>query len=90
VHLLLFAFSGVVLLISVLAYAERKTSRFLYLSLAFMFLASSETVSLIETLFLSSQLIFVPFTGIHLSHFLEFLMLSCFGLALLAKNGQVC
>lgn len=87
--MLLVAFSGLVLLISLLAYAERKTSRYLFLSLAFIFLASSEAVGLIETLFLSSQLIFVPFTEIHLSHFLAFLMLSCFGLALLVKNGAI-
>jgi hypothetical protein len=86
VHVLLVAFSGVVLLISLLAYSERKTFRYLFLSMAFAFLAASEAVGLIESWFLSTQLIFIPATGIHLSHFLEFLMLSSFSLALLVKN----
>ena len=89
VHVLLVAFSGIVLLISVLAYKERRTSRFLYLSLAFVFLAATEIVGLIEALFLSAQLIFIPFTEIHLSHFLEFLMLFSFSMALLVKSGGV-
>jgi len=86
VHILLVAFSIVVLLISLLAYAERKTTRYLFLSMAFAFLTGSEVVGLVESWFLSTQLIFIPATGIHLSHFLEFLMLSSFSLALLVKN----
>lgn len=86
VHLLLVAFSGLVLLISLLAYVDRRTSRYFFLSLAFAFLAASEVVGLIESWFLSTQLVFIPSTGIHLSHFLEFLMLASFSLALLAKN----
>jgi hypothetical protein len=86
VHILLVAFSAVVLLISLLAYADRKNSRFFFLCLAFAFLAASEVVGLIEAWFFSTQLVFIPSTGIHLSHFLEFLMLASFGLALLVKN----
>lgn len=86
VHALLVAFSGVVLLISLLAYIDRKTSRYFFLCLAFAFLAASQVVSLIESWFLSTQLIFIPATGIHLSHFLEFLMLASFSLALLSRN----
>jgi len=86
VHVLLVAFSGIVLLISLFAYVERKTSRYFFLSLAFAFLAASELVGLIEVWFLSTQLIFIPSTGIHLSHFLEFLMLASFSLALLVRN----
>jgi hypothetical protein len=86
VHVLLVAFSGIVLLISLLAYADRKTSRYFFLSLAFAFLAASEVVGLIEVWFLSTQLIFIPSMGIHLSHFLEFLMLASFSIALLVRN----
>jgi hypothetical protein len=86
VHILLVAFSSVVLLISLLAYADRKNSRYFFLCLAFAFLAASEVVGLIEAWFFSTQLVFIPSTGIHLSHFLEFLMLASFGLALLVKN----
>jgi hypothetical protein len=62
----------------------------MFLSLAFAFLAASEIVGLVEILFYSAELIFIPFTGIHLSHFLEFLMLSSFGFALLTKGKGVC
>ena len=86
VHVLLVAFSGIVLLISLFAYADRKTSRYFFLCLAFAFLAASELVGLIEVWYLSTQLIFIPSTGIHLSHFLEVLMLASFSLALLVRN----
>lgn len=86
IHVLLVAFSGLVLLISLLAFKDRRTIRYLFLSLAFTFLMLSQTVELLETLFLSNQLILIPVTGIHLSHFLDFLMLSSFSMALLLKS----
>ncbi len=88
VHILLVAFSGLVLMVSLLAYASRRDTRYMFLSLAFTFLALSQIVELVETLFLSNQLIFIPLTGIHLSHFLDFLMLSSFSLALLIRSGD--
>jgi hypothetical protein len=88
VHVLLVAFSILVLIISLLATTQRKNMRYLFLSLAFGFLATSQVVELIETLFLSNQLISIPFTGVHLSHFLDFLMLSSFSIALLARPGD--
>src|SRR6267378_4019726 len=86
VHVLLVAFSALVLLISLLAYAGRRDSRYLSLSLAFAFLALSRVVELVETIFLSNQLVLIPLTGIHLSHFLDFLMLSSFSMALLLRS----
>ena len=88
VHVLLVAFSALVLLISLLAYVGRRDSRYFFLSLAFAFLALSQVVELVETIFLTNQLIFIPLTGVHLSHFLDFLMLSSFSLALLVRNGE--
>ena len=88
VHLLLVAFSGLVLAISLLAYASRRDTRYMFLSLAFTFLALSQVVELVETLFFSNELILIPLTGIHLSHFLDFLMLSSFSLALLVRGGD--
>jgi len=85
---LLVAFSFLVLSISILAYGERRSTRYLSLSLAFTFLTLSQIVELVETLFLSSQLILIPATGIHLSHFFDFLMLSSFSLALLTRPGE--
>ena len=87
VHVLLVAFAGLVLLISLLAYASRRDTRYMFLSLAFTFLALSQVVELIETLFLSNQLVYIPLTGIHLSHFLDFVMLSSFSLALLVRGA---
>ena len=88
VHVLLVAFSAVVLLISLLAYANRRETRYMFLSLAFTFLALSQVVELVETLFLSNHLVYIPLTGIHLSHFLDFLMLSSFSLALLVRGEK--
>jgi len=88
VHVLLVAFSALVLIISLLAYAERRGKRYLFLSLAFTFLALSQIAELVESLFLSNQLILIPSTEIHLSHFLDFLMLSSFSVALLRRPGQ--
>jgi hypothetical protein len=86
IHILIVAFSGLVLIISALAYLERRTRRYLLLLLAFVFLMLSQTVELTESLFLSSELVVIPSTGIHLSHFLDFLMLGSFCLALLSKG----
>ena len=88
VHILLVAFSLLVLAISLLAYVSRRDTRYMFLSLAFVFLSLSQIVELVETVFLSSQLVFIPLTGIHLSHFLDFLMLSSFSLALLVRKGN--
>jgi hypothetical protein len=83
---MLVAFSGLVLMISLTAYASRRDTRYMFLSLAFTFLTLSQIVELVETLFLSNELVYIPLTGIHLSHFLDFLMLSSFGLALLIRG----
>src|SRR5579864_2447116 len=88
IHVLLVAFSFLVLSISILAYIERRSTRYLFLTLAFTFLTLSQFVELVETLFLSSQLILIPSTGIHLSHFFDFLMLSSFSFALLTRPGE--
>ena len=85
---MLVAFSGLVLMTSFLAYASRRDTRYMLLSLAFSFLTLSQIVELVETLFLSNELIYIPLTGIHLSHFLDFLMLSSFSLALLIRSGD--
>ena len=78
----------VVLAISVMAFVERRTRRYLFLCLGFSFLMMSQIVELIESLFYSSELILIPQTGIHLSHFLDFLMLSSFSIALLVENRR--
>ncbi len=49
VHVLFVAFSIVVLAISLSAYADRRTVRFLLLSLAFGVLAASQVVGLVES-----------------------------------------
>lgn len=86
VHVLLVSFSALVFLISFRALLSRRDSRYLFLSFAFVFLFLSQVAELVETIFLSNQLIFIPLTGIHLSHFLDFLMLSSFSLALLVPR----
>jgi hypothetical protein len=88
VHVLLVAFAAAVLLISLVAYTSRRDTRYMLLSIAFTFLSLSQVVELTETIFLSNQLIYIPLTGIHLSHFLDFLMLSSFSLALLVRGEK--
>jgi hypothetical protein len=88
VHILLVAFSSLVLSVSLLAYTSRRDTRYVFLSLAFTFLTLSQVVELVESLLLSNELILIPSTGIHLSHFLDFLMLSSFSLALLTRRGD--
>jgi hypothetical protein len=85
VHVFLVGLSTAILAVSILAYLRKRNSRYLLLSVAFTFLTLSQTVDLVETLFMSSQLIVLPIIEVHLSHFFEFLMLSSFGLALTRK-----
>lgn len=86
IHVLLVAFSGLVLAISILAHAETGTRRHLFLVFAFGFLFMSQVTELVETLYLSNQLILIPYTEVHLSHFLDFLMLASFSFALLVRS----
>ena len=86
IHVLLVAFSALVFGISVLARAETRSHRHLLLTLAFGFLFLSQVVELVETLYLSNELVLIPYTEVHLSHFLDFLMLSCFSIALLVRS----
>lgn len=88
VHVVLVGLAALVLTISMSAYLRRQTYRYLFLSLAFGLLAAGQVVELLETLFFSEQLIEIPLTGIHLSHFLDFLMLSSFSAALIIKPGE--
>ena len=81
----LVSLSVIVLMVSFLAYLKRRTQRYLFLTLAFGFLTTGQAVDLVETIFMSNQLIQIPVVQIHLSHMFEFLMLFSFCLALLAK-----
>jgi hypothetical protein len=85
IHLFLVVLSVVVLTISALAYFRKGGARYLSLLLAFTFLTLSQVITLVEVLFLSQGLILLPFVGLHLTHLLDFLMLSSFVLALI-KN----
>jgi heme A synthase len=84
-HVALVLFSVVVLLVSVLAYARKRNSRYLFLSFAFLFLLLSQAVTLVETIFLSNSLIIVPYAGVHLAHVFDFLMLFSFVAAITRK-----
>lgn len=64
------------------AYTRKPTGRYLYLVFAFLFLALSQGISFVESMFLSGGLILIPVIGLHLSHAFDFLMLVSFGIAL--------
>lgn len=81
-HLVLMAFSALLLSISIRAYTRKPYSRYLFLVFAFLFLALSQGISFLESMFLSGGLILIPDIGLHLSHLFDLLMLVSFGVAL--------
>jgi hypothetical protein len=83
IHVLIVIMSLIVVGISLLAYLRRRTSRYLFLFLAFAFITLSQTVTAIETFYLSNQLILIPYSGLHITHLFDFATLLSFGLALL-------
>lgn len=87
-HVLIVLLSIVVFTISVFAFWQKRSRRYLLLSVAFFFLALSQIFTLGEVLFYSGALITIPFVGIHLTHLFDFFMLLMFGLALLRNWDQ--
>ncbi|MGI0080703.1 MAG: hypothetical protein ACRECH_13910, partial [Nitrososphaerales archaeon] len=74
--------------ISILAFLQKRNAKYLLLALAFSFLAISEVLTLVETLFLSGSLITIPVVGIHITHLFDFFMLLTFGMALVRNWDQ--
>jgi hypothetical protein len=81
-HLLIVFMSFGVLCISLFAYLQRKSTRYLFLCLAFVFLTLSQTTTAFETFFLSDTLIIIPYVDVHVTHLFDFATLLCFGIAL--------
>lgn len=72
------------------AYVRKPFGRYLFLFFAFLFLALSQTVSFVESMFLSGGLVLIPLIGLHLSHLFDLLMLSGFGVALTrGSDGEI-
>ncbi len=63
VHILLVGLSSAVLLVSIAAQLRKRNRRYQVLTLAFGFLTLSQSVELVETLFMSNQLVMVPIAG---------------------------
>jgi hypothetical protein len=84
IHTLNVALSAVVLAISGAAYRKRGGKRYLFLTTAFAFLAAAQLADFAESYYLT-ELIFIPYIEVHLSHFLDLGMLISFGMALLSK-----
>lgn len=84
-HIMIVIMAFVVLSISILAYVRRPERRYLFLMIAFIFLAMSQTETLIETIFFSDALIIVPYLNVHLAHLFDFCTLFSFGLALTSR-----
>jgi len=81
-HVSIVSLSITVLSVSLLAYARRRTRRYLLLSIGFFFLFLSQLSSLLEVVFLSNALIIIPSMGLHLSHVFDFLTLIFFILSM--------
>jgi hypothetical protein len=86
-HVLVVVLSLTVLGIALMAYERKQNTRFLLLSLAFLFFAIGEIITLFETFFLSGVLIMIPIVNIHLAHIFDFFTLLTFGLALMRDWG---
>jgi hypothetical protein len=71
-----------VLGISFFAYLRRKSTRYFFLCLAFVFLTLSQTTTALETFFLSDTLLVIPYLDVHVTHLFDFATLLCFGIAL--------
>lgn len=82
-HLLTVSLSIAVFVISVRVLQKRPTNRYIMLSVAFFFLLLSQLEEFIEALFYSGNQLMIPYTDLHVSHLLDFLMLVSFVLALI-------
>jgi hypothetical protein len=85
-HVSLVVLSVTILLIALFAYSKKRNARYLFLSIAFFFLTLSQIVNLFESFFSNKFIIIAPL-GLHLSHLLDLLMLTSFGLALVRNWG---
>jgi len=74
--------------ISLLALFRKRSVRYLLLSIAFLFLTTSQIATFVEALFLSGNLLTIPFVDIHLSHLFDAVALLAFGLALFKNWDQ--
>ncbi|MHB8565476.1 MAG: hypothetical protein ACYC7D_04680 [Nitrososphaerales archaeon] len=82
-HVLIVALSFTLVVIASLAYLRKRNRRYLFLSLAFIFLLLSQIVTMLEVVVYSNYLLIIPAIGLHLSHLFDLLMLLSFTLALI-------
>ncbi len=82
-HILIVILSFTLVLIASLAYLRRRNRRYLFLTLAFVFLFASQFVTMLEVAVYSNYLMIIPSIGLHLSHLFDLLMLLSFAAALM-------
>ena len=84
-HVLMVILSFTLVLIASLAYLRRRNRRYMFLTLAFIFLFASQAVTMLEVVVYSNYLLIIPVIGLHLSHVLDLMMLISFAAALMRE-----
>ena len=83
-HLLLVAASLGLLVVSASAYWTRRSGRYLFLLVAFLFFSLDQSVTLWQQLYFGDGLLTLPLGDIHVTHLLELVMAISFLAALLS------
>jgi hypothetical protein len=86
-HYILVGLSIALLVISANGFRQRRTGRYFFLVLAFVFFFLDQSITLWQQLYLGDALVSIPDVGIHVTHLMEFLMSASFIAALLNPAG---
>jgi len=92
VHILTLAVSVVVLAISASAYLRERRKRFLYVCVAFAFLAARSALTLVDSgvgLIPDESLLMLPAIDISVSHLSDLVVVSLFAAAVLLREREV-
>ncbi|MGI0090409.1 MAG: hypothetical protein ACREBS_01745 [Nitrososphaerales archaeon] len=81
-HVTIVSLALFLVILAALVYLRKRNTRYLFLLIAFAFLFMSQTVTMLEVTLFSNAYLLIPYTGLHLSHLFDFLMILSFGLAL--------
>ena len=82
-HVLIVALSSILVVIAALAYSRKRNRRYLFLSMAFVFLLLSQLVTMLEVVLFSNSLLMIPVLNLHITHLFDLLMLVSFAAALM-------
>jgi len=84
-HVVIVGLSAFLVVLAIPAYLKRRSGRYLFLSLGFIFIFLSQSVTLLEVAAFSDSLFTIPYFGLHISHLFDFITVLSFCIAL-ARN----